>query len=347
MPIRIPVYCLDWHIHQSPALQELVSNPLNSYIQFEPIGWDGIKLPSLPSEQFKKNTMIFFQLPPPQDLCRDTSRRVVWIPMWDQARGYDLEWWQNLPKNVRVVAFSREISVRARSVGLNTLDLYFYKSPDEFHPANWEESRVLFYWNRTGLVDKNFLFQICQSLDIELLIYRRQIDPLVPACFDYSLPKRLGKTHVQEITGNTFLPRREYMNIVNQANIFIAPRVSEGVGLSSIEALARGCAVFAYNAPTMNEYITHKVNGFLFQKYVNTRWNCLRECLMKRMDGYLIRFANIQPHIERPITDWQDWEEIKKLNLQVLGDNARQTQAKGYREWIRSIPEYASFILDW
>ncbi len=267
--------------------------------------------------------------------------------MWDQARRYDLAWWQNLPKNLRVVAFSREISARARAVGLHTLDLRFFKSPDEFIPARWGRDRVLYYWNRTGLVGKNFISRFCQSLDVELLIYRRQIDPLIPAGFDYPLPNRLGKTRVQEITGNKFLPKNDYMEIVNQANIFIAPRISEGVGLSFIEELARGCAVFAYDAPTMNEYIVHKSNGYLFQKYANTRLNQLRERMNRRTNRYLIHVGKAQLGVEHPVTDWQDWNEINNLDLQRMGEQARQQQAEGFREWAASIPKYASFILDW
>ena len=344
---RIPIFGLDWHIRQSPAQQELANDPLQPYIQFEQFGWNGTSMPDLPVKQFKNMPIVFFHLPPPQHLYHGANMRVVWIPMWDQARGYNLEWWQSLPKSLRVVAFSKEVSVRAKSAGLSTLDLRFFKLPDQFTPANWKTGRVLFYWNRTGLVDKNFLSRLCQSLDIEHLIFRRQVDPRIPAHFDYSLPPWLGKTCVQEIRSNTFLPKREYMDIINRANVFIAPRASEGVGLTFIEALARGCAVFAFDAPTMNEYITHKRNGYLFQRYAYSLWNHTREKALRWLDHFLIRYANMQPRFACPVTGWQDWDDVQSLDLQRLGDNARLSQAAGFRKWIDSIPQYASFILDW
>ena len=78
----------------------------------------------------------------------------------------------------------------------------------------------------------------------------------------------LDKTRVRKLAFATDWvdARQDYLKYLNQANIFIAPRAAEGVGLSFVEALARGCAVFAYDAPTMNEYITHKADGFLFKE---------------------------------------------------------------------------------
>src|SRR5215217_2889273 len=94
MAVRIPVYGLTWHIHQSPALYELLVSPLSPYIQFEQLGWDGEgELPDFQAARLRNNPIIFFQLAPPESIYNDSDLRIVWIPMWDQARGYDLDWW--------------------------------------------------------------------------------------------------------------------------------------------------------------------------------------------------------------------------------------------------------------
>ena len=51
---------------------------------------------------------------------------------------------------------------------------------------------------------------------------------------------------------------------MEQCNIFIAPRKFEGVGVSFLEAMARGIVVIAPDNPTMNEYIEHNKNGYLY-----------------------------------------------------------------------------------
>jgi hypothetical protein len=63
-----------------------------------------------------------------------------------------------------------------------------------------------------------------------------------------------------------FLPKDEYFDLVNGCGIFVAPRTKEGIGLSFLEAMARGACVVAYDSPTMSEYIVHGVTGWLFSE---------------------------------------------------------------------------------
>jgi len=107
--MAIPVFSLDWHIHKSPAKKAILDEPLSPFIKFHQFSWDGERLPSLLSKEQKNKPVVFFQLPPPKELMSNPDMRIVWIPMWDQAYGYDLGWWQKLPKNLRIVAFSDQI----------------------------------------------------------------------------------------------------------------------------------------------------------------------------------------------------------------------------------------------
>jgi glycosyltransferase involved in cell wall biosynthesis len=56
----------------------------------------------------------------------------------------------------------------------------------------------------------------------------------------------------------------EYANYVRQTNVYFAPRTTEGIGMSYLEALSWGLCVVAPDAPTMNEYIVNGVNGILY-----------------------------------------------------------------------------------
>ena len=346
--MTIPVYGLAWHLNQSPALHELLIYPLSPYLQFKQMSWDGNDSFSDLQSMLKRNhPVVFFQLPPPESLYAISDARIIWIPMWDQARGYDLAWWRRLPKSLKIVSFSREISHRAGAVGLNTLDIRFAISPAEQDDVNWRKPRILLYWNRIGMIGQDFLRKMCRALDVDLLLFRRRTDPGWPSWCDYGLPEKLGKTSVKLLDVHGLeghaaaLKYREYLK---QANIFIAPRLAEGVGLSFLEALAKGCAVFAYNAPTMNEYISHKENGYLFDEYHPAISNSIRMKVEKKLNRVASLFGRTGFKNRPPVTGLQNWGEIRNLNLQKMGNHARQEQSQLFSAWQDSLPAYASFI---
>jgi hypothetical protein len=347
MTVPITIFGLDWHLRQSPAQRILIHEPLQPYIQFTQIPWDGENLPVLTTSRKNSDPLVFFQLPPPRELLQQQDRRLVWIPMWDEARGYPREWWAKLPKTLRIVSFSKQVSERCALAGLETLNLKYYLSPEKYSQASWEGGRTLFYWNRSALVGKAFLTAFCQSLNIVKLIYLRNGKTGIPARLAYALPERLGGAYVRTVEADQFLPQDDYLELFHQANVFIAPRASEGVGLFFLEALAQGCAVFAFDAATMNEYILHKENGYLFRRFGRNNWNRLRGGIAWRIDKYQNRLFQREKRRQYSISDWQNWREIERLDLQTFGYRARQEQSRGFNDWLASIPHLASFLMDW
>ena len=61
-----------------------------------------------------------------------------------------------------------------------------------------------------------------------------------------------------------FENKEDFWRVLERANVFFAPRLVEGIGMSFLEAMARGQCVVAPDRPTMNEYILHGVNGLLY-----------------------------------------------------------------------------------
>jgi len=66
-----------------------------------------------------------------------------------------------------------------------------------------------------------------------------------------------------------FFNRNEYEKILCSKQIYIAPRIKEGIGLSFL-SMAAGRVVVAPNFPTMNEYIIHTENGYLYDPYLRS-----------------------------------------------------------------------------
>jgi hypothetical protein len=326
LPEKLTAYALDWHLTDSRAFDSLLVEPLADHAQIELRSWDGEALPErIPPDRHS----IFCMLPPPAQVLRDPSARLVWIPMWDQARTYAPSWWEQLPPNLRVVAFAEPVRRLAQGAGLQTLPLTYFLDPAQLPSAEWGE-RVGFYWNRTGMLGPPAVERLCRSLGISRLIFRDRIDPRIPPGMHYSLPRSLGDTEVVTVDPNS---REEYLDATQPANIVVAPRTAEGVGLTFLEGMARGCCVIGYDAPTMNEYIRHGENGMLFRR----RESRLRVAALRRV-------LRRMPHI---VDVDQPWGRLRRADPIRLGERARADHVAGHARWVASIDEYARFILDW
>ena len=326
MAQKLVAYCLDWHRSASSA-DDILVDPLAGQADVELRPWDGETL----SERIPPGEpTVFYMLPPPPEAMRAAGARIVWIPMWDQARIYDERWWANLPSSLRVVALSGPVFERASAAGLPTLNLRYFLDPADMPRTEWERGRVACYWNRTGMMSPQAVRRMCKELLLDRLLFREQLDPRVPDRLGYTMPGRVGPTEVISIRPSS---RREYLEITRQANIFIAPRTSEGVGLTFLEAMARGSCVIGYDAPTMNEYIRDGENGLLF-KSSHSRLH----------PAALVRFARRLPH---PVNVDQPWKRLAEADHAALGERGRADHQAGHELWLGSLAEYRRFVLDW
>ena len=324
-----------WHLQRSDAFHDLLVEPLTPYLDMEIKGWDG----NQPIAETESLPHVFCQLLPPSDWLARIPDQLVWIPMWDSARWWKQRQWDRLPKALRVVAFSNATARFAEAAGLPTLRLKFYKDVDQFPAARWDR-RVLFYWNRTGMVNRAFLAKICAVLDVDRVLFRPQIDPRIPEMAHYIPPEHLGRARVEVIADVT--TRDACWAKMREANIFIAPRLYEGAGMTFLEALAQGCAVFAHDAPTMNEYITSGEDGFLFRPI--SRWSA--RGLSRRLRGRLAKFHLVnEPPPNEALALAQDWDVMRTLDLHMLGNAARERHRTGFQQWQASLDTYAQFVL--
>jgi hypothetical protein len=302
--------------------------PLSERVRIDLTSWDGERVPTPPAGA----PTIFCQLPPPPALLADARARVVWIPMWDHARSLPAAFWAALPPTLRIVAFSRAVADRARAVGLPILELAFFEDPAGAVPARWDAGRVALYWNRTGLVGPTFLADMCRALDIGELLFRDRLDPGIGRGLGYQLPPRLGATRVTPLATED---QAVYLEALARASVFVAPRAHEGAGLTFLEALARGCAVLAHDAPTMSQYITHGESGLLFR----ARPPAPATRLKRRL-----RLAAPTPYT---VDHDQPWGELSSHSLAALGTTARAAHVAGHARWMAARDTYARFLTDW
>ncbi|MCL4255131.1 MAG: glycosyltransferase [Anaerolineae bacterium] len=334
----ITAYCLDWHITTSSAFMELLVKPLAPYADVRLTAWDGQSdLPAPAPDE----TTIFCQLPPTENWLARYQSLVIWIPMAD-AIFYPPNM-KNHP-SVRVVAFSQSVEKMAQDLGLPYLRMQYYVNPDLFTPVSFEQERVLLYWNRTGLFQKRFLLRLCKALRVHRLIFRGILDPRIPLQKGYDLPARVGDMVIE--TYRELTSHEDYLSLLKRANIFIAPRKVEGVGIAFLEAMASGCCVIAYNEITMNEYIQHGQNGLLFDVVdKHTRWKGRVHEFVYRVLNKLSWEIRRKPTRYPQLTTFQNWRMIAQTDVAQLGANARNSMRDGYARWIANIPAYADFVL--
>jgi hypothetical protein len=259
--------------------------------------------------------------------------------MWDQVRDYDAAWWRALPGELRVVAFSDAVAGRARDAGLRVLRLRYAPDPDALAPAPWDGPRTAFYWNRTGLAGPRLLERLCRAWRLDRLLFRGRLDPGADPAAAYALPPRLGRTTVETV--GFFDDAAEYQRLMDGVNVYLAPRAAEGVGLTFLEALARGCAVLALDAPTMNEYIRHGQTGLLLQPAVPPL--ALRRLRGLRQRGR--RLLGQGPRFHHPLDDVPP-SQLQGHDPQVLGRAARRTMGEARQAWLESLDAYAAFLAE-
>ena len=129
----------------------------------------------------------------------------------------------------------------------------YYPKPC-FKKKSFDKVNVLFWVRRKEITLENVLKVI--NLDFVNSL-------LVRFCPDVEMNfVKKDSNKIKFVSG--WLSKKKYFGLFDSCNVFVAPRVSEGIGFSFLEAMARGLIVLGNNDSTMNEYVADSVDGFLF-----------------------------------------------------------------------------------
>lgn len=155
----------------------------------------------------------------------------VFVPMYDNEWASRFQWRRIAKSGMAVVSFSERISRHARRCGVERLlAVQYFPEPSE--PRG--DGRIAFLRER-GAVDG--------------AVAQRLFAP--------------GAVKINVVPTGAFLPADEYKRLFDEAGIFIAPRLKEGIGMAFLEAMAAGKCVVAHRDATMDEYIADGENGIL------------------------------------------------------------------------------------
>ena len=192
---------------------------------------------------------------------------VVYIPMLDElgvnhGPRRHLGWFWEQFQGCKILSFSSAVHAIATGFGLRSFFIRYYPPPS---PAGRMSPAALprpFFWiRRESQVSWPMVRELLRGTRCDYVHLHIAPDPDTPAP---TLPTRSDEKEYNIVTSTWFAQQQDFLEILGRANIFFAPRYTEGIGQSFLEAMAMGQCVVAPDNGAMNEYIIHGVNGLLY-----------------------------------------------------------------------------------
>jgi glycosyltransferase involved in cell wall biosynthesis len=204
----------------------------------------------------KFDVIILFQTEfcAPYFLAR--GKRTVIIPMYDACVHMPEVYWRAMA-GARVISFCRRLHVRMLECGLESMYLQYFPDPSTIQVVDDFSNLRGFLWQRRPREGFNWrlVSHLCGSSLASLRVHLAADDG------DNGLERLpLGVTTMSGFADSNDV----YLAHVRAANVFFAPRATEGIGMANLEAMAYGMCVVAHDDATANEYVIHQENGYLY-----------------------------------------------------------------------------------
>lgn len=232
------------------------------------------------------------------------GKKVIVVQMYDGSAGLPDTHWQ-MNRQARYLNFSTTLHGRALSLGCESMLVRYFTDPASVKPVTDLDTLRGFFWQRLPRsgINLNMVKRLMGDQLSHLHVHTPSDDgtPFDEADLDgFSYPV----TH-----SSWFEKQSGFAEVMDNANVFIAPRHAEGIGHAFLEAMARGMIVIAHDLPTHNEYIHNWTNGILFSQGVQT--------------------INLKNQMEK---------------VRAISAGARLTIEQGHAAWVQSHPAMLDFI---
>lgn len=249
------------------------------------------------------SAVIFFQMvPDPVVLSQIECRNVIVVPMYDSAPRLPFEW---APiAQCKFVTFCKILHETLVCRGARSFYCQFFPNPEDYPVIKESDSTArAFFWQRNDDISWDTIRALIGSPENISGIHLHLAPD--PGFNKLSLDDNdIRKYNVK--FSDWFASSSQYFEASKECMIYFAPRLKEGVGLSFLEAMARGACVIAPDSPTINEYITDGENGLLFD-------------------------------ILHP-------KAIDLSRVHLIGKSAKEFVRNGYRKWKQQEGELLEFI---
>jgi glycosyltransferase involved in cell wall biosynthesis len=184
-------------------------------------------------------------------------RNVIFIPMYDNTGLGDEDLWERLD-NVKVLSFCRAMHENFVSHGIDSLYAQYY-SEIKVNSVG-RQKQGIFFWQRVKEINWNTLKLLIGNHKLERVTLH--VTPNMVMFEDRPTSLETIQYNIEQT--HWFEDYDEYLAVLSRSKYYVAPRITEGIGLSFLEAMSSGSTVLAADRPTMNEYIEHGKTGALF-----------------------------------------------------------------------------------
>ncbi len=195
-----------------------------------------------------------------QALANAGHPNVVLIPDYERcmrSQDADLLAW----KNVKMLSFSYALQERLKKLGLLTRTFQYYPDPATLPQVTDYSALRGYFSQRAEQFDWSHVRTLIRDARFERFTVNLASDS---GCRGMVAPTLRERLFQRVAVTNCCKTQTDCQFLLKNANFFIAPGSNQGVGISFLEAMGMGMAVAAADIPTLNEYITHEVNGYLF-----------------------------------------------------------------------------------
>jgi hypothetical protein len=254
---------IDHHLHQLTRSSEFFIAELldNFAVSVQYVRTDGSLDPSLYSLLPDYDYVVLWQLDYLAPLFIAAGKRTVVIPMYDGSAPFEDTHWM-FSSQARFINFSLTLHTRICAAHGSSLLLKYFLPPQPLNKtARFSSGLRAFFWERTPQTgfDRTAITSLLGH-QLRSLHVHRAPDP------GQQTPAFAGGTATPFlVTESTWFDQKhDYYRVLDTCNVFVAPRMSEGIGMAMLEAMSRGMLVIASDDAVHNEYISNWVNGVLF-----------------------------------------------------------------------------------
>ena len=272
--------------------------------------------------------VILWQLDYLAPLFLAAGYRTVVVPMYDASANVPYEHWIGM-NGASFINFSRTLHERVIAAGGRSLPVKYYLPPvKEEQLPTFKEFRGILWMRRPldGLTPKFVQSMLGEQL-LSLHVHNAPDDGEPRSLND----PQYGASAFQITESRWSRDSNAYLNALSKANVFIAPRMSEGIGMAILEAFSRGLLVIANDDAVHNEYVANWVNGILFNRD-NVGWTCIPLDVARDM-AYCGWCGTV--------SGYQEWLDTRRQIIDFIKDTPEPTSVS------RSIsPAYATALCD-
>jgi glycosyltransferase involved in cell wall biosynthesis len=322
---------VDHSFHKKTKSGEFLREILRPYFELTDLwdeSWQDRNVGPVPVAELNRYDYLFyFQVLNDFTDLEKVTGQIIWAPMYDSVTLNPAFWRKLLHLNIKIICFSKKIFRLTQRLGLDSIYLQYYKEPQfSLVPGAETESKKLeiFFWYR-GNIKFATIKNLLDDSVIQKIRYLALPDP------GYS-PETISledqqKFKVEIITAD-FLDQATYLKLFNTCDIFVSPRRQEGIGMSFVEALARGQVVIGYDDATMNEYITNGQDGYLLND--------------NSQPFDLQNFTKIQASSrQHAVQGWQSWQNNKHQIIDFIAAPAHHySSTTKVRLWLNFLWEF-------